>query len=141
MQFMFSFLLGAISLFLILLILVQRGRGGGLTGALGGMGGQSAFGTKAGDAFTRITIISAAVWLLTAILAVKLLGGKSGPLGDADAVVPVTSVPAGADTDIQIEDILSSATDDGPAADTGSSAGGIGTPAGEAPTAETDPVE
>ncbi|MFM9196710.1 MAG: preprotein translocase subunit SecG, partial [Planctomycetia bacterium] len=37
------------SLFLILLVLVQRGRGGGLAGALGGMGGQSAFGTKAGD--------------------------------------------------------------------------------------------
>lgn len=30
-----------LSVFLTLLILVQRGRGGGLTGALGGMGGQS----------------------------------------------------------------------------------------------------
>ena len=35
------------SIFLMLLILVQRGKGGGLTGALGGMGGQSAFGSKA----------------------------------------------------------------------------------------------
>jgi preprotein translocase subunit SecG len=33
-----------IALFLILLVLVQRGRGGGLAGALGGAGGQSAFG-------------------------------------------------------------------------------------------------
>ena len=45
-----------VGMFLIGLILLQRGRGGGLAGAFGGMGGQSAFGTKAGDIFTRITI-------------------------------------------------------------------------------------
>src|SRR5687768_7239306 len=48
------FLMFLVAIFLILLVLVQRGRGGGLAGALGGMGGQSAFGTKAGDLFTRI---------------------------------------------------------------------------------------
>ena len=48
-----------LSVFLTLLILVQRGRGGGLTGALGGMGAQSAFGAKAGDLFTKITIVVA----------------------------------------------------------------------------------
>lgn len=48
---------------MVLLILVQRGRGGGLVGALGGPGGQSAFGTKAGDLFTRITVITAAIWI------------------------------------------------------------------------------
>ena len=31
-------------------------QGGGLAGAFGGMGGQNAFGTKAGDLFTKITI-------------------------------------------------------------------------------------
>lgn len=51
-------------LFLIGLILLQRGRGGGLAGAFGGMGGQSAFGTKAGDVFTRITIGVATAWIL-----------------------------------------------------------------------------
>jgi preprotein translocase subunit SecG len=66
-------LMFATALFLILLVLVQRGRGGGLTGALGGMGGQSAFGTKAGDIFTRITIVTAGVWILTCMLAIKLL--------------------------------------------------------------------
>jgi preprotein translocase subunit SecG len=60
-----------ISTFLILLVLVQRGRGGGLAGALGGMGGQSAFGTKAGDLFTRVTIIVATVWILLCAGAVK----------------------------------------------------------------------
>ncbi len=56
-------LLFCTSLFLMLLILVQRGKGGGLTGALGGMGGQSAFGSKAGDAFTKITVITAMIWI------------------------------------------------------------------------------
>lgn len=61
-----SFVMLAISLFMILLVLIQRGRGGGLAGAFGGMGGQSAFGTRAGDMFTRITIVLAVVWVLLA---------------------------------------------------------------------------
>lgn len=58
------------SIFLMLLILVQRGKGGGLTGALGGMGGQSAFGSKAGDAFTKITIITAVIWIMLCMLTI-----------------------------------------------------------------------
>ncbi|MCE9604154.1 MAG: preprotein translocase subunit SecG [Planctomycetia bacterium] len=71
MIFLIKTLLFIISVFLILLVLVQRGRGGGLAGALGGMGGQSAFGTKAGDLFTRVTIIVAAVWILLCAASVK----------------------------------------------------------------------
>ena len=55
-----------VSVVLIGIILLQRGRGGGLVGALSGLGGQSAFGTKAGDTFTRITIAIAAFWVLLA---------------------------------------------------------------------------
>lgn len=53
-------------LFLMIIVLLQRGRGGGLAGAFGGMGGQSAFGTKAGDVFTRITIVVAVIWVILA---------------------------------------------------------------------------
>jgi len=79
-----------ISLFLILLVLVQRGRGGGLAGAFGGMGGQSAFGTKAGDLFTRITIGTAAVWVLMCVLAVKYFNvdDSFGPSIGGSATVP-----------------------------------------------------
>jgi preprotein translocase subunit SecG len=52
------------SLVLILLILIQRGRGGGLIGALGGAGGSSPFGSRAGDTFTRVTLIVAGLWML-----------------------------------------------------------------------------
>lgn len=65
------FLLLVTSIFLILLVLIQRGRGGGLAGAFGGLGGQSAFGTKAGDLFTRITIFVAAFWIILCAVSVK----------------------------------------------------------------------
>ncbi len=59
-------LLALAGVFLMIVILLQRGRGGGLAGAFGGMGGQSAFGTKAGDVFTKITVIVALVWVVLA---------------------------------------------------------------------------
>jgi preprotein translocase subunit SecG len=84
-QGVFQLLLSVIGIFLILLILVQRGRGGGLAGALGGMGGSSAFGAKAGDIFTRITIGVAAVWIITCIAAASLGPSSSGNrIGDDD---------------------------------------------------------
>jgi protein translocase SecG subunit len=57
-----------VSLVLIGVILLHRGRGGGLAGALGGMGGASALGTRAGDVFTAITCGVAVVWVLLACL-------------------------------------------------------------------------
>ncbi len=59
-----------VGLFLILLVLIQRGKGGGLSGAFGGVGGSSAFGTRAGDLFTKITIIVATVWIILVMVTV-----------------------------------------------------------------------
>lgn len=67
-----NFLLILSSVFLICLVLIQRGKGGGLAGAFGGMGGSSAFGTKAGDVFTRVTIGTALVWFILNMLLVVL---------------------------------------------------------------------
>ncbi len=78
--YLLAILMVLTAIFLILLILVQRGRGGGLAGALGGMGGQSAFGTKAGDLFTRITIGAAAFWIVLCIVSVKLMSGSGNRL-------------------------------------------------------------
>ena len=74
-----GWLMGFLSIFLILLVLIQRGRGGGLTGALGGAGGQSAFGSKAGDTFTVITIVVAAIWGFTCAFTMWLLGTQAPP--------------------------------------------------------------
>jgi preprotein translocase subunit SecG len=64
-----------IGMFLILLVLIQRGKGGGLIGALGGTGGSSPFGSRAGDQFTRVTIYVALVWLLLIMIQVRVIQG------------------------------------------------------------------
>jgi len=74
------FLLLMTAFVLIVLVLIQRGKGGGLAGAFGGMGGQSAFGTKAGDLFTKITIGVATFWIALCIVTVKVLGVGGGVL-------------------------------------------------------------
>jgi preprotein translocase subunit SecG len=88
------------SIFLILLVLIQRGRGGGLAGAFGGMGGYSAFGTRAGDIFTRITIVAAALWILGAMALVKLnstgsriFEGAPSPAAKPSAQQPEITTP------------------------------------------------
>ena len=97
-RFFLGFSLVLTALFLILLVLIQRGRGGGLAGAFGGAGGQSAFGTKAGDVFTKITVAVAAFWILLCILSLNVLGrqsslfspalGGSAPQGTAPVTPP-----------------------------------------------------
>ncbi len=96
------FLLLITAIFLIVLVLIQRGKGGGLAGAFGGMGGQSAFGTKAGDTFTKITIGVATFWIVLCVITVAVLGvGGSGPLntelGGANNAKPTATAPASTD--------------------------------------------
>ena len=77
-----NFIIVGLALVLMLIVLIQKGKGGGLSGAFGGAGGSSAFGSRAGDAFTRITITIAAIWVLLIMIQVKVIkpsdkeGGK-----------------------------------------------------------------
>ncbi len=73
LEYLFMIALFMTAVFLIVLVLIQRGKGGGLAGAFGGMGGQSAFGAKAGDLFTKITIGVAFVWIILCIAGVGCL--------------------------------------------------------------------
>jgi preprotein translocase subunit SecG len=57
-----------ISVFMILLVLIQKGRGGGLASAFGGMGGNTAFGSKTGDVLTWATSVVFGIFLLLAIV-------------------------------------------------------------------------
>jgi preprotein translocase subunit SecG len=83
-----------IGLFLILLILIQRGKGGGLAGAFGGVGGSSPFGSRAGDVFTRYTITVATLWLWICLIQVKVIRERSverpapGSQGQSGVVLP-----------------------------------------------------
>ena len=62
-----------LSLIMVFIILIQRGKGGGLAGAFGGAGGSSAFGSRAGDAFTKVTLYFALVWVLIIMINVKVM--------------------------------------------------------------------
>lgn len=61
----------AISLMLVLIVLIQRPQGGGLSGAFGagggGSSGQSAFGAKTGDALTIATVAIFVMFLAGAV--------------------------------------------------------------------------
>ena len=95
-MFLFGAAMFLTAVFLMLLVLVQRGRGGGLSGAFGGAGGQSAFGAKAGDTFTKVTIYASTFWILLCMAAVLRLN----PAPDvADASEPGINAPAGMSTD------------------------------------------
>jgi len=78
-MFLMKALLFAVSLWLIFLVLIQRGKGGGLTGALGGSGGSSAFGAKAGDAFTKVTVVSATIWIFLCMLTIAWVNPPPPP--------------------------------------------------------------
>lgn len=120
MGFLLGLLLTLTSIFLILLVLVQRGRGGGLAGALGGMGGQSAFGAKAGDVFTRVTVVTATIWILLCVASVRLIGTAGDRLE-----VEADSLPGGVRS--------TPATD---SATPGAMGGAAATPASPAPATE-----
>ncbi len=98
-RFTLGFMLAFMSFFLIALVLIQRGRGGGLAGAFGGAGGQSAFGTKAGDLFTRITVVVAALWILLCILAINVLGTSTTRL--APTLGGAAGVNAASETEME----------------------------------------
>ena len=51
---------------LIIIVLLQKGKGGGLGAAFGGIG-QAAFGTKTGDVFTWVTIVLTGLFLVLAV--------------------------------------------------------------------------
>ncbi|MBU6222550.1 MAG: preprotein translocase subunit SecG [Planctomycetes bacterium] len=146
-RFGLGFFLVFSALFLIALVLIQRGRGGGLAGAFGGAGGQSAFGTKAGDVFTRITVIVAACWILLCILAINVLGRRqslfnptlgtaAGQAVPAQSTLPPAGGPDGGATGGGAP-VQPAAPSDAPATTSPSDAAGSATPAAPAAASDT----
>ncbi len=139
LRFSLGFLLVFVAFFLIALVLIQRGRGGGLAGAFGGAGGQSAFGTKAGDVFTRITVGVAAAWILLCILAINVLGTSRSRLSTSLGGAAGTAVSS----DVVPETDGEAATDpEKPAApEPNSTAEPAAAPEASEPSAEPAPAE
>ena len=95
-----------VCLFMILLILIQKGRGGGLASAFGGMGGNTAFGSKTGDVLTWATSVVFGIFLVLAV-SLNLLAnyrqteanrtaqGQGGPAVVTEQSTPPVPVPPG----------------------------------------------
>lgn len=91
-QWMLAVAMIGICVFLILVILLQRGRGGGLTGAFGGAGGSSAFGAKTGDVFTWITVVVAGFFVVLSVL-------TNFAMDETEQPQQVTTSPSALDSD------------------------------------------
>jgi len=82
-----------VCVFMVLTILIQKPQGGGLSAAFGGgaaSSGQTAFGTKTGDALTVFTVLVFVTFLVTAVL--LNLGMK--PPGKVSESPAATTAPA-----------------------------------------------
>jgi len=84
-----------ISLFMILVILIQKPKGGGLSGAFGGAGGssQAAFGAKTGDLLTLITTGCFVTFLLLAGGLTFAIRADVKPKDDAPPPTESVAVP------------------------------------------------
>lgn len=100
-----------VGVLLVGIILLQKGRGGGIGSAFGGGGGgTSAFGAKTGDVFTWITVVLAGVLILTGVAGNYILEPVA-PEGLA-VQAPVNSGTAGTDTEPRPVETPSTPTDD-----------------------------
>ncbi|UCC32330.1 MAG: preprotein translocase subunit SecG, partial [Phycisphaerales bacterium] len=88
----------------MIVILLQRGRGGGLAGAFGGAGGTSAFGAKTGDVFTWITVVVATTFVLLAVISNFVFDWSARrPQATAAETTPATSETSGDEAALPIE--------------------------------------
>jgi preprotein translocase subunit SecG len=110
-----------VSVVLILVILVQKGRGGGLSGAFGGGMASGLLGSKTGDFLTWVTIGLVTVFLGLAILMARYYRPSvqfgTEPVAPPSQSAPATtqpSAPTGEDTTAQPVQPQDAGTEAGP---------------------------
>ncbi len=86
-----------VCILLILVVLLQKGRGGGLGSLFGGTG-SAAFGAKTGDVFTWITIVLTALFLILAVTSNLVIRPEPKKLA-----MPTFDPPMGVPTDVPQE--------------------------------------
>ncbi|MGD9015230.1 MAG: preprotein translocase subunit SecG [Candidatus Omnitrophota bacterium] len=87
---MYGFLLVihvCVAIFLIVVILIQRGRGGGLVESFSGV--ESMFGTRTSQFLTRATTVLATIFLFTSISLALLSARQSRSLIEEEAISPL----------------------------------------------------
>ena len=76
---------------LVLIILVQKGRGGGLSAALGGGIASGILGSKTGDFLTWVTIVLVGIFLTLAVVMAKFYKPSISDFGEG--APPAATVP------------------------------------------------
>ena len=84
-----------ICIFMVLLVLIQKGRGGGLASAFGGGGGNTAFGSKTGDVLTWATSVVFGVFLVLAVALNLVANSYNATRTPAAAAAPAPTGPGG----------------------------------------------
>lgn len=99
-----------VCVFLMLVILIQKPKGGGLSGAFGGSGGsaQAAFGAKTGDVLTWFTVVCFVLFLL---LAVGLTWAIRPDVTATGATATQQAQQAAEPGDADLEDAIDEATE------------------------------
>ncbi|PJZ70209.1 preprotein translocase subunit SecG [Leptospira perolatii] len=85
-----------VSLFLILLVLIQTGKGG-MGGVLGGGASQSVFGSSTADVLTKATRVTAVLFLALSLILSFLFAKNSGYNTTPLPITPEVSAPTGAE--------------------------------------------
>jgi preprotein translocase subunit SecG len=88
----------AVCIFLIAVVLLQSGKSGDIAAAFGGMGSQTAFGTRsAATMLTKATTWAAVIFMLTSITLTTIAtrrGTSSGSVLEGTKSAPTKTVPA-----------------------------------------------
>ena len=112
-----------VSVFLILVVLLQQGKGQDIGSAFGGGGSQTTFGARSGASLlSRLTTVAAAMFMLTSIsLTIMISQPGRGSVIDEDALAlpvvgteetsPINELP-GVET-LEIEEVLPTGADEG----------------------------
>ena len=85
---------------LILIVLIQKGRGGGLSGAFGGAMAGGILGSKTGDFLTWVTVGLVGVFLTLAVVMAKFYRPGTGDYGSDEPPPQSQTTDAGQTTDL-----------------------------------------
>ncbi len=88
------------AVFLVLLVLVQKGRGGGLGAAFGGAS-NSLLGTKTGDFLTWVTIVTVVLWLFLSVVVARWYRPSQSALL-SESVAASVPAPGGTVADVNL---------------------------------------
>lgn len=95
-----------VCIFLIAVILLQAGRGGGLADVFGGGAASTIFGSKANTFLTRTTVVAAVVFLLTSLTLAVMSAHRARSLMERGVPmqgVPTQSTPAPTESQLPAE--------------------------------------